>query len=175
MKRTANIRHARFRKRHRLLTCTAVLSVPFLLTGCDRNTPEPFSTIAQCQQQYNYTAAHCRQIYGQAIDEAKLSGKRYATRQDCINDNREDLRAQQQCQYTTHGSGAHFFYVPRYYSYSPGSYAQPFYRSRGSNSFTSSTGKPFTARSGGFTRTTTITRGGFGHTASVHASHSSGG
>lgn len=180
MKRTRNIRRARFRKR--LMLVTGMALTPMLLMGCDQ-TPatRPFSSISQCQQQYQYTAAQCRQIYAQAVDQAKVSGPQYRTQQDCVNDNRNDPKAQQQCQYTRHGSSSHFFYVPRYYSYSPGSYAQPFYRGHG-NSFRSAKGTPFTPSSGGYRpvsrpTSSTITRGGFGRSASSHASfgHSSGG
>ena len=181
MKRTRNIHRARFRKR--LMLATGVAVVPLFLLGCDQHTTtQPFSSISQCQQQYQYSAAQCRQIYAQAIDQAKVSGPQYRTQQDCVNDNRDDPKAQQQCQYTRHGSSSHFFYVPRYYSYSPGSYAQPFYRSRTSSGFTSAKGKPFTSSNGGYrsvsrSSTTTVTRGGFGRSVSSHSSfgHSSGG
>lgn len=175
MKRTRNIRRDRFRKR--MLLTVGVLVTPVFLTGCDDTpTTQPFSSIGQCQQQYNYTASHCRQLYGQAIDQAKLNGPQYRSQQDCINDNRNDPQASQQCQYTRHGSSAHYFYVPRYYSYSPGSYAQPFYRNSG-DTYRSASGKAFTSKSGGFTRSSTTTRGGFGSSMSSRSSssHSFGG
>lgn len=172
MKRTQNIHLDRFRKVRRVTLC---LAVPLVLSACDGRREEPFSTISQCQQQYNYTAQHCRQIYGQAIDSAKINGRAYMTREECVRDNRDDPRAQQQCQYTTHGSSAHFFYVPRYYSYSPGGYAQPFYRngSSSSSNFRSAQGKSYEAKFGGRTYTKTTTRGGFGSTPTAHVSRTS--
>lgn len=171
MKRTRNIRLDRFRKVSRVTLCIAL---PIALSACDGRREEPFSTISQCQQQYNYTAQQCRQIYAQAVDRAKLDGKAYMTREECIRDNRNDPQAQQQCQYTSHGSAAHFFYVPRYYSYSPGGYAQPFYRSGSSTTnFRSAQGKSYDAKFGGRSYTRTTTRGGFGSTPSAHVSRTS--
>lgn len=170
MKRTRNIRHERFRKVRRVALCCGVLALPVVLTACDRQRDEPFSTIGQCQQQYNYTAQHCRQIYNSAIDRAKIEGRHYSSREECIRDNRDDPQAAQQCQYTTHGSSSHFFYVPRYYSYSPSGYAQPFYRN-GSN-FRSARGQAYESKFGGRSYTKTTTRGGFGSTPSAHVSRS---
>ena len=171
MKRTRNIRHDRFRKVRRIALCASVIAVPMLLTACDVKHDEPFSTIGQCQDRYGYTAQHCRQIYNSAIDRAKIEGRQYSSRDECIRDNRDDPRAAQQCQYTQHGSTSHFFYVPRYYSYSPSGYAQPFYRS-GTN-FRSARGESYQSRFGGRTYTKTTTRGGFGSTPTAHVSRSS--
>jgi uncharacterized protein YgiB involved in biofilm formation len=173
MKRTKVMNYERFRKHRKVFLYAGLLTVPFI-SGCDQ-TPgtTPFSTISQCQQQYHYSAAQCRQIYGQAVDQAKLTGPQYRTQQDCVNDNRNDPQARQQCQYTHHGSTSHFFYVPRYYSYSPGSYAQPFYRGHG-NDYRSASGKSFTPSKGGYTRPTTtartVTRAGFGSSVASHSS-----
>lgn len=171
MKRTRNIRQERFRKVRRVALTVGALALPVALTACDSRHEEPFSTISQCQQRYNYTAQHCRDIYNQAVDRAKTEGRGYQSREECIRDNRDDPRASQQCQYTTHGSSAHFFYVPRYYSYSPSGYAQPFYRS-GSN-FRSARGQTYESKFGGRSYTKTTTRGGFGSTPSAHVSRSS--
>lgn len=164
MKRTRDIRHVRFRKCHKVVLIIGALG----LVGCDDSPTTPFSTISQCQQTYQYSAAQCRSIYGQAVDRAKIDGKQYRSRQDCVDDNRNEADKYQRCQYTVHGSSPHYFYVPKYYSYRPGSYAQPFYRSRNSSEFTSATGKSFTSKSGGFKSTSV--RGGFGRSVSSHAS-----
>lgn len=186
MKRTRYVPLHRFRKQTRFplasLLYLGALAAPLFLTGCDdRGDQKPFSTISQCQQEYNYTVEHCRQIYGQAIDKAKIAGKPYASQSECIQDNYSDPDKQSRCQYTSHGTSAHYFFVPRYYSYSPGSYAEPFYKSPNSSSFRSTSGESFSARfartgTGGFSRSSTVSRGGFGHIASSHSSgHSSGG
>lgn len=184
MKRTKYIPLHRFRKRTGFplasLLYFGALAAPLFLTGCDdQSDPKPFSTISQCQQEYNYTAEHCRQIYGQAIDKAKVAGKPYTSQADCEQDNYSDPDKQSRCQYTTHGSSAHYFFVPRYYSYSPGSYAEPFYKSPHSSSFRSTEGESYAARvarSNSLSRSSTSSRGGFGHIAASHSSgHSSGG
>lgn len=185
MKRTRYVSLNRFRKRTGFplasLLYLGALAAPLFLTGCDDSADQkPFSTISECQNTYNYTAEHCRQIYGQAIDKAKVAGKAYSSQAQCEQDNYSDPDKQSRCQYTTHGSSSHFFFVPRYYSYTPGSYAEPFYRSPHSSSFRSTSGESYAARSYrtssyGGRSSSTSSRGGFGHFASHSSGHSSGG
>lgn len=176
MKRTQNIRKSRFRKRILFpgtsLLCLGALAAPLFLTGCDvsDDTYRPYGSIAECQKNLNDYSDKCRDAYSQAVDNAKVSGKTYRTKEECEQDNR-DQGTTVDCQYTPHGSTAHYFPYPHYFSYAPGHSSQAFYRSKASNRFYAPSGKVFEGRSSGVA----IRRGGFGSTAHSFSSHSSGG
>lgn len=175
MKRTKNIAKARFRKR--IILAGGLLIGTSALYGCDvsDDTYRPYSSITECQKNLNDYSANCANAYKSAIDQAKVTGVRYSTKEDC-----ERQSDSERCEYTSHG-GSHWYPYPYYYSYGgTGSYAQPFYRSKYTNEFHSNTGRSFSSLASSNARSgvRTTTRSGFGSTSRSHSSfssHSSGG
>lgn len=170
MKRTKDIAKARFRKR--IILAGGMIVVSAFLSGCDvsDDTYRPYSSISECQKTLNDYSSNCTNAYKSAVDNAKVTGKSYRTKEECEKDNDAN-----RCEYTSHG-GAHFYPYPHYYSYGgTGSYAQPFYRSRNSETFRSRTGTEFspTRTANGLSGVKTVTRSGFGSTSRSHSSFSS--
>lgn len=175
MKRTKNISKARFRKR--IILAGGMVIASAFLSGCDvsDDTYRPYGSISECQKTLNDYSSNCTNAYKSAVDNAKVTGKSYRTKEECEKDNDAN-----RCEYTSHG-GAHFYPYPHYYSYAgTGSYAQPFYKARNSETFRSRTGTEFapTRSSSRISGVKTVTRSGFGSSVRSHSafsSHSVGG
>lgn len=180
MKRTRDIRKTRFRKRTQFYQASilfaGVVAAGLFLTGCDDNAgvDRPYASVQECSSANPGMEKQCQDAYKKVVDEAKVNGREYQSKEDCERDFSDT-----QCQYTPHGSSAHWFPYPVYYSYNPvGSHGSAFYpSSSGSHSsFVTRSGSHFTPASNGLSaHSSTTARGGFGSSAHAISAHSAGG
>ncbi|ASU03517.1 DUF1190 domain containing protein [Erwinia phage vB_EamM_RisingSun] len=180
MKRTKNINRARFRKKlvvtHASLFYGGILGAALFLTGCDDTTTRteylnrPYTDAVDCYKHSDLSYDDCVRGQKQAVEEA-MATKRFSSREECLRDNPNN-----DCQQNGSGSHATYYPYPHYYGYNTATgTGQAFYQGRSSNSFSSSQGKSFNAKTSSVPRTYTTTRGGFGSSfgSSSHSSFSS--
>lgn len=167
MKRTKNINKARFRKKfgvtHSSLFYSGMLGAALFLTGCDDTTTttqyldRPYTDAVDCYKHSDLSYDTCVRAERQAVEEA-AKRKNFSSKEECLRDNPNN-----DCQQTGSGSHAVYYPYPHYYGYNAATgTGQAFYQGRSSNSFSSSQGKSFNAKTSTVPRTYTTTRGGFG-------------
>jgi len=193
MKRTKYINKDKFRKkwvfyRHPLIF-SGILSAGLFLTGCDDandvdfdNTEytdttikqyldRPFTSAIDCYSNSDLTYDQCKNLKEQSINEAANNSKAYKNKADC-----EKEYPNTDCDIAQQGtSSAHYYPYPHYFGYNSSSgMGRAFYpQNTGSSGFRSLSGETFKAKVASIPRTRTITRGGFGSSASSHSSRSS--
>lgn len=193
MKRTLNIRHARFRKSGLSAPIALAIGSTLLLSGCEKTdeTVALYQNADDCARANPGMQQQCTTTYQNALKEAEKTAPKYASKEDCAAEFGEAqcTQAPAQAGMAAQPQQSGSFWMPLMAGYmmgrmmSGGGYAQqPLFTSNSPNSpangkFVDASGKnygsatagraitvPKTAMTPKPAATTTITRGGFGET-----------